>query len=329
MMKRKKWKQIKILLLALALSCVPMLSAKADKNALPSIEKFSADKKSVEIGETITYTIVVNSGSDEKGSASKSDLKVNLTLPEGLTLKPAIEWKTASGSFQKKSKEWELSNGVYSAEFTPTIGNVDVTLTFQAVLNEKAELYTAEQTAFNESKVELTYTNNGSPAAATPKSYSVYTYAVTLNVVNGAKEALAGTEFTLKNSAGEYYAEPTDETDQNEKRFQTNVTECVTDVNGQIRFEGLAAGTYTLRQTSVLAGYQAVDEEVTIELAEMNSENPPASTTDSVTVVNKKSSGVPSTGGKGRTLIYQMGTLLALCAGVLLITRKRFSKLGV
>ena len=40
-------------------------------------------------------------------------------------------------------------------------------------------------------------------------------------------------------------------------------------------------------------------------------------------VVNKKGSVLPSTGGMGTTILYVVGTILVLAAGILLVTKKR------
>lgn len=41
------------------------------------------------------------------------------------------------------------------------------------------------------------------------------------------------------------------------------------------------------------------------------------------TIVNKSGATLPSTGGMGTTLIYVLGTIMAVGAGILLVVRRR------
>jgi LPXTG-motif cell wall-anchored protein len=42
-------------------------------------------------------------------------------------------------------------------------------------------------------------------------------------------------------------------------------------------------------------------------------------------VVNQKGTELPSTGGIGTTIFYVMGSILVICAGVVLVTRRRMA----
>lgn len=109
-------------------------------------------------------------------------------------------------------------------------------------------------------------------------------------------------------------------------------------------FSGLDDGDYVLSETTTPDGYNKIDDvEFTVTAKhDEDSETPKLTeltgdvTTGSLTftsstsagslttdVVNKKGSVLPSTGGMGTTILYVVGTILVLAAGILLVTKKR------
>lgn len=113
---------------------------------------------------------------------------------------------------------------------------------------------------------------------------------------------------------------------------------------GKVIFTGLGAGTYTITESVVPAGYNGIDPfTVTIEWNaetadkedcswdytwsnDPNKDNEEAKNNTNTTVI-KNQAGVelPETGGMGTTLIYAVGGILFVAALVLLVTKKRMS----
>ncbi|MDO4312462.1 MAG: SpaH/EbpB family LPXTG-anchored major pilin [Eubacteriales bacterium] len=109
--------------------------------------------------------------------------------------------------------------------------------------------------------------------------------------------------------------------------------------DGVLRFEGLAAGTYTITEIKAPDGYNLLKDPITVTIGF----TAPASgstectwtytgtdvvngtNTNHVTITNKAGSELPSTGGMGTTLFYVIGGILVIGAAVLLITKKRMS----
>ena len=109
--------------------------------------------------------------------------------------------------------------------------------------------------------------------------------------------------------------------------------------DGVVRFNGLAAGTYTLTELKAPNGYNLLKEPITItincalpETAEGNctwSVSTGNATVENgivkITVENKTGTELPETGGMGTTMFYVVGGLLVAAAVVLLIVRKRMA----
>ena len=111
-------------------------------------------------------------------------------------------------------------------------------------------------------------------------------------------------------------------------------TKVKTPVSGNIKFEGLDAGTYYLEETKAPTGYNTLTAPINVVI---ESTLPAASGTASYTVKygettasdgvvrveNKTGTVLPSTGGIGTTIFYVIGGGLMVAAAILLITKKR------
>jgi fimbrial isopeptide formation D2 family protein/LPXTG-motif cell wall-anchored protein len=104
--------------------------------------------------------------------------------------------------------------------------------------------------------------------------------------------------------------------------------------DGYVTFQGLGVGAYTLSETKTPAGYNTAEDvnfEITFNPADetMDCTNTNVTVEEDgsmwLTVVNRKGSTLPTTGGIGTTIFYVLGSILVLGAVVVLITRKRMS----
>ena len=183
---------------------------------------------------------------------------------------------------------------------------------------------------------------------------------------NGVKVVLVNEEVYEETSDGTYYmlktgtyteTAPTDETassyDSTTTKYKkvTAVTEDTVntnvnatgyvDKNGVLTFEGLGKGTYTIKEIVAPNGYNLLKDEITITITAdakltgctwiVTDSNSNALNVDSnhlyeLTVENNAGAELPSTGGIGTTVFYVLGGLLVVCAGVLLITKRRMNK---
>lgn len=113
-------------------------------------------------------------------------------------------------------------------------------------------------------------------------------------------------------------------------------TAVVTPDSGNIKLEGLDAGTYYLEETTAPTGYNKLTAPITVKI---ESTLPPIASAKAtyevkygtektgannrVPVFNQAGVELPSTGGMGTTLFYVLGGGLMVAAVVLLVTKKR------
>ncbi len=213
----------------------------------------------------------------------------------------------------------------------------DIVVEYNATLNENAVIGSTG----NPNTVKLTFSNNPNntgdgtskpdDTGETPEDkVIVFTYQTVVNKVDQSGNALKGAGFTLykKDSSGNW-----NKVDAISAGDTTTFT-----------FKGLDDGDYKLSETTTPNGYNTIsDIEFTISASHSEEADEPklisltgdvtsgtaefaSSLTDgslTTNVVNKKGSVLPSTGGKGTTILYVVGTVLVLAAGILLVTKKR------
>jgi len=108
--------------------------------------------------------------------------------------------------------------------------------------------------------------------------------------------------------------------------------------DGTLTFAGLGAGTYTIKETTVPAGYNKADDiTFTISTEDVDTTNKTLKFKSSnanvvldatngvfnVEIVNNSGSELPETGGIGTTIFYVVGAILVVGAVVILVTRRR------
>lgn len=103
-------------------------------------------------------------------------------------------------------------------------------------------------------------------------------------------------------------------------------TTLTTNKQGKINIEGLDADTYYLREIAAPQGYNKLkDDHVVIITPTKNTDGTLTLNPVTANVNNQSGTELPSTGGRGTTIFYVIGSILLVGAAVLLITRKRMS----
>ncbi|MBQ3215482.1 MAG: SpaH/EbpB family LPXTG-anchored major pilin [Oscillospiraceae bacterium] len=100
--------------------------------------------------------------------------------------------------------------------------------------------------------------------------------------------------------------------------------------DGKVRVVGFDNGTYYLEETVAPEGYNKLTARQKFIIADANLDSvfngDIYSTGSGVHVVNKTGSMLPETGGFGTTMFILIGGVMVLCAGVVLVSKKRMSK---
>ena len=152
---------------------------------------------------------------------------------------------------------------------------------------------------------------------------------------------------TDKNAEG-YNADQYDDVNQKYEKVTVVTKETVpTEINatgyvdekGVLTFEGLGEGTYTIKEIVAPNGYNLLKAPIKVEIKAnatfdkcewtVTADGKPVTADNNLyafLIENKSGAELPSTGGIGTTVFYVLGGLLVVCAGVLLITKRRMNK---
>ena len=195
-----------------------------------------------------------------------------------------------------------------------------VTVNYDATIKENAVVDADGVVAGNSAKV--TFNPNPNDAAEVEPSDRTENHLYGVNVLkydqtDGTTHSLSGAAFTLYENDGTTVA-----------GANTPV-----DANGFVSWNGLKAGTYKLVETKAPVGYRLNSNPITVTISEDAATDDNRKTTDvaesnflQVDVANEKGSTLPSTGGAGTMMIYILGSILVLGAGVALVVRKKVQK---
>ena len=133
-----------------------------------------------------------------------------------------------------------------------------VTITYSANLTANAKVTKSGETIdYTNNKATVVYspdTNNTTTTETGYKTVDVHTYGIYFQKVDKDNKALQGAEFTIYDADGNVVT--TAEVGNAPADSTGGIS--TSDSNGYVWFDGLAAGTYTLKETKVPAGKQAV-----------------------------------------------------------------------
>lgn len=330
-----------------------------EKNTKPTVKK-EANKTNVAYGEDVHFKITVTKGGYVWGDYAITDSM------KGLELKPDTIKLTVNGAELIKGQEYSVHTAMnpFTVIIPQTTLNKKVGEDFvypagtEFVLEYDA---VAKATVSMENRVYLDYTNdpNTNTHERTPEQIvKVANYEFVVKKTDEKQEPLGGATFELHKQedckdvavefikTGDTYrlAEAGESAPEGSERTSTITA-------GKVTIEGLAAGTYYLKEMTAPDGYNKLLKPVKVEIIENrnttdgskyhnqafddagNRLNPTIKTngtevsaTDGgfvLQIVNKTGTVLPSTGGIGTTIFYIIGGLMMIAAVVAFVVKKR------
>ena len=303
-----------------------------DSNA--GTDKAYGEKNDADIGQTVNFksTITAQAGAQNYVFHDTMSAGLSYTGVTGVTLNGN---PVADGSYTVVTEG--LDDGCtfevrFTQEFCDTLtANDQIVISYSAVLTKDAVV--AGEGNPNESK--LTYGDAGT-TETTPSVTKTYTWKMDVFKHNAEEKGLAGAKFVLSKNLDGSNPIALINSGNNTYRVATTdeaadaITEITTDQAGKFTITGLDSDTYYLIETAAPAGYNMLKDAVKVTISDQGAitVNGDAIEGTTVSVLNNTGAELPSTGGIGTTVFYVVGALLVVCAGVLLITRKRMRKEG-
>ena len=304
------------------------------------------DSADYDIGDDVPFQLKATVASDYDNYTHGYTLKFHDKESAGLQFNASsvvvkVDGKTittgytvvSTGLTDKCTFEVQFSN---LKDITSVKAGSEITVEYTAKLTGDAVVIGGDG---NPNESHITYTNNpndiqhGDNGKTPDDKVVVFTYKLTANKVDEEGKALKGAGFTLykKNANGEYVAVGSEIKGEELTTFT---------------WKGVDDGDYKLVETTTPAGYNTITPveftisakhdvtsddpkltELTGEVTSGNAEFAHDTNTGSLTtyIENKKGSILPSTGGRGTTMIYIIGAVLVVMAGVVLAVRKKMS----
>lgn len=338
----------------------------AEKTDIPTVEKKVrddkpksnwADKADSQMGQNVEYQLT--------GTVAKNVdtfdtyyYQFHDELSAGLTANQAsVEVKVDGAKIDPDkyavSYDQENGNNLLTVTFddlkssgATVTPNSKIVVTYTAKLDPAKAKKVVVGGEGNENTVKLIYSNNpghDGKGESVPDTVRDYTYALKLVKEDSADSdvKLSGVKFTIQatgadEGTGIQYV-------QEDGSFGDTAYEFTTDDKGEISVKGLDAGTYTVKETHTLDGYNTLSDFTFTITATGLDQNEGAnalqvttskngsdlvatpsfdSGTVTLTVQNKKGSGLPLTGLNGVTLTWIAGGAV-LCIGVAHLIRSR------
>lgn len=298
-----------------------------EKNSIPGITKTVYENSTqnyglsndASVGDTVNFKITVATG------VGVDSLKIVDVLSTGLKL-------NSDPVFEDENETAKLDVVKDDDGFTATItghdDNTTIDIVYTAIVTPEAVVETGiENTA------KLIYGENDT---VTPEvKTKTFTWTFNINKVDANDEGLVGATFSIYATKADAEAKrnPLTFTTVAEGKYQYDkegtVTVIESDGEGNYKIDGVDSGNYYVREIEAPTGYNKTEEVFTATVTSDNKYNTDALTVQVSDPIVKNYTGtvLPSTGATGTALFITIGGVLVVAMFVLLIVRKRMTKL--
>lgn len=337
-----------------------------EKTDIPTVEKKVKDDKpgsdwkdkaDSQMGQNVEYqltgTVAKNVDTfDTYYYQFHDELSAGLTAEEA-TVKVTVDGTVIASDKYVVAYDQKNGNNLLTVTFedlkssgATVTPNSKIVVTYTAKLDPTKAQNVVVGGEGNKNTVKLVYSNNpghDSTGESVPDTVRDYTYALKLVKEDSADSdvKLSGVKFTIQATGAD--EDTGTQFVQQDGSLGSAAHEFQTDAKGEINIKGLDAGTYTVKETHTLDGYNTLPDFTFTITATGLDQNEGSNTlqvttskngsdlvlnpsfdsgTVTLTVQNKKGSGLPLTGLNGVTFTWIAGGAV-LCIGVAHLIRSR------
>lgn len=315
------------------------------KNGIPTIDKQVMEDSTqqwgasdtADIGQTIEYRVTINVHAGAENYALHDVMENGLTF-KGVThiehVVPGTGIHTMDASkYVVKTGDSVVTDGCdFEVHFTKELcdeleTNDKIIVYYEAMLNRNAVIAGEG----NDNTAWLTFGEGG---VSNEDTVTTYTFGIDVVKTDSSNKLINGAQFKIYDAAtgGNEVAVVLMDDGVTYRRARADETGVEIVVkNGKVRVVGFDNGTYYLEETVAPDGYNKLSARQKFIISDGNLDavfnDDVFSTGSGVHVVNKTGSMLPETGGIGTLLFTVLGGSTALGTGVVLVTKKRMSKI--
>ena len=314
------------------------------KNGIPTVDKQVqedstlqwGDVATADIGQIVNFRVTVSVHAGAENYVLHDDMSDGLTFQEvteiqhivpgvGTHIVDASKYTVKTEDLGHEGCDFEI---VFSDEVCNELETNDkLVVIYSVMLNRNADIAGAG----NKNTSWLAF---GEGNTSNEDDITVYTFGIDVVKTDAANKLITGAEFKIYDAAvggNEVKVVLTDDgTGYRRAREDEEGVSIVVD-GGMVRIDGLDNGTYYLEETVAPDGYNKLTARQKFIISDANLDatfnGDIFSSGSGVHVVNKTGSMLPETGGLGVLLFTVLGGGTAMGTGVVLVTKKRMSKI--
>ena len=326
------------------------------KNGIPTIDKQVMEdstaqwgaQNTADIGQTVEYRVTINVHAGAENYILHDVMDAGLTFNAVTKIEHVVPGTDThvmdASNYTVKTGDAVVTDGCdFEVHFTKELcdkleTNDKIIVYYTAMLNRNAVVA-------GEGNVNTAWLSFGEGGKSNKDTVITYTFGLDLVKTDSANKLLDGAEFKIYDAATGGNEVPVVQVfDENgdpaltddgyhlyRKASAAETGATVIVVRGKVRVNGLDNGTYYLEETAAPDGYNKLTARQKFIISDGNLDaifnGEIYSTGSGVHVVNKTGSMLPETGGLGTILFTVLGGSTALGTGVVLVTKKRMSKI--